>query len=130
MAGVSLRYPRLWKLLAWLLLLAVATVTLMPRPPRLDLPLLSWDKAQHFLAFAVLAWVFLQAWEGRHSLFWAVFLVVVGVGLELLQGLMGVRYMEFFDMLANSLGVLLGCLLWRTPAGQGFHFLEARLSRR
>jgi VanZ family protein len=126
---MKLRRPWLWKLLAWLLLLTVAIVTLMPRPPRLDLPLLSWDKAQHFLAYAILAWSFLQAWEGSHAVFWILFLVVVGVLLEVLQGLMGVRSMEVFDMLANSLGVLLGFLLWKTPAGRGFLFLEARLSR-
>ena len=126
---MKLRYPWLWKLLAWLLLLTVAIVTLMPPPPRLDLPLLSWAKAQHFIAYAVLAWSFLQAWEGRHTVFWILMLIVAGVLLEVLQGLMGVRIMETFDMLANSLGVLLGFVLWRTPAGQGFLFLEARLSR-
>jgi len=127
---MSLRYPWLWKLLAWLLLISVVALTLMPIPPSLDLPLLSWDKAQHFLAYAVLAWAFLQAWEDRHTLFWILFLVIVGVGLEVLQGLMGVRFMEFFDMFANSLGVLLGYLLWRSPAGRGFLYLDARLSRR
>jgi VanZ family protein len=127
---MSLRYPWFWKSLAWVLLLTVATATLMPSPPRIELPLLSWDKAQHFIAYAVLMWIFLQAWEGRHTLAWAILLVTVGVGLEILQGWMGVRFMEYFDMLANSLGVLLGYLAWRTPLGRGFHRIEAGLPGR
>ena len=125
---MTLRYPRFWQTLAWTLLLTVAVLTLMPRPPRVDLiPLLSWDKAQHFIAYAVLMWTFLQAWEGRHTLRWAVLLVLAGIGLELLQGAMGVRFLEYFDMFANSVGVALGYLVWRTPLGRGFRYIEASI---
>ncbi len=69
-------------------------------------------------------WAFLQAWEDSHVLRWATLLVALGVGLELLQGLMGVRFMEYFDMLANGLGVLLGYAARRTPLGRAFRRLE------
>jgi hypothetical protein len=104
------------------MLLTVATLTLMPSPPRIGA--ISWDKAQHSVAYAALMWTFLQAWEGRHTLRWAILLIAVGVGLELLQGLMGVRFMEVFDMMANGLGVLLGYGAWRTPLGRGFLRIE------
>jgi hypothetical protein len=104
------------------MLLTVATLTLMPSPPQVDL--LSWDKAQHSVAYAALMWTFLQAWEGRHTLRWAILLIAVGVGLELLQGLLGGRFMEVFDMMANGLGVLLGYGAWRTPLGRGFLGIE------
>ncbi len=124
---MSLRYTRIWKSLAWGMLLVVATLTLTPRPLQIDLPLLSWDKAQHSIAYAVLMWTFLQAWEGSHVPRWAILLLLAGVVLEILQGLMGVRFMEYFDMLANSLGVLLGYAAWRTPLGRGFRRIEASL---
>jgi hypothetical protein len=128
-AHMTLRYPRFWQTLAWMLLLTVAVLTLMPRPPRVDLiPLLSWDKAQHFVAYAVLMWTFLQAWEGRHVSRWVTLLVLVGVGLEMLQGAGGIRVLEYFDMFANSLGVALGYLVWRTPLGRGFHLIEASIA--
>ena len=126
-AATSLRYTRFWKSLAWGMLLVVATLTLTPRPLQIDLPLLSWDKAQHSIAYAALMWTFLQAWEGSHVLRWAILLLLAGVVLEILQGLMGVRFMEYFDMLANSLGVLLGYAAWRTPLGRGFRRIEASL---
>ena len=121
-AVTSLRYSRFWKSLAWAMLLTVATLTLVRTPP--GLPLLSWDKAQHSIAYAALMWTFLQAWEGSHVLRWAILLLLAGVVLEILQGLTGVRLMEYFDMLANSLGVLLGYAAWRTPLGRGFLRIE------
>jgi len=42
----------------------------------------------------------------------AVFLVM-GVGLEILQGMSGIREYEVLDMLANALGVLSGWLAAR-----------------
>ena len=118
---MSLRYTRFWKSLAWGMMLTVAILTLMPKPPRVNLPLLSWDKAQHSIAYAALMWTFLRAWEGSHVLRWAIFLLVAGVALEILQPLIGVRFMEYSDMLANSLGVLLGYAAWHTtPLGRRF----------
>jgi hypothetical protein len=122
LAGESLRYTRLWKFLAWAMVVAVATLSLTLSPPQINLIL--WDKAQHTIAYSVLMWTFLQAWEGSHVLRWVTLLLTVGVGLELLQGVMGVRLMEYFDMLANGLGVLLGYAAWRTPLGQGFRRIE------
>lgn len=126
---MSLRYAWFWKSLAWGMLLTVAILTLMPTPPQVNLPLLSWDKAQHSIAYAALMWAFLQAWEGGHVQRWAILLLVVGVGLEILQGLIGVRFMEYSDMLANSLGVLLGYAAWRTPLGRGFRCIETSIPR-
>ena len=126
---MSLRYAWFWKSLAWGMLLTVAILTLMPTPPQVKLPLLSWDKAQHSIAYAALMWTFLQAWEGSHVRRWAILLLVAGVGLEILQGLMGVRFMEYSDMLANSLGVLLGYAAWRTPLGRGFRRIETSIPR-
>ena len=127
-ASLGLRYTRVWKSLAWGMLLTVATLTLIPTPLQIRVPFLSWDKAQHSIAYAALMWTFLQAWEGSHIRRWAILLLASGVGLEILQGMMGVRFMEYTDMLANSLGVILGYGVWRTPLGRGFRRIEMSFS--
>lgn len=118
----SLRYPPFWKSLACVMLATVVALTLMPSP---RVMLLSWDKAQHCITYAVLLWTFLQAWEGRYAVRWGVAFIVTGVGLEIAQGFMGLRFMEYSDMIANSLGVLIGYAVWRTPLGQVFLRIEA-----
>ncbi len=48
-------YLHIWQTLGWILLTLVLVLSLMPHPPKLDLPrLLAWDKAQHALAYASL----------------------------------------------------------------------------
>jgi len=126
---MTLRHPLFWKLLAWSLLATVVFLTLTPRPPKVSMVLLSWDKAQHFLAYMVLTWLFAMAWEGRRLIAWMAFLLCVGVTLEWLQGAMGIRVMELWDMLANSIGVGLGWLISRTPLRFTLVWLESRLVR-
>lgn len=71
--------------------------------PSVDL----WDKAQHALAYFVLA--LLGAWAFPALMPLAVALVLLGVGIEVLQGTMGLgRQGDPLDGLANTLGVLAG----------------------
>jgi glycopeptide antibiotics resistance protein len=50
--------------------------------------------------------------------------VVMGVGIEILQGMGGFRYFEYTDMLANSTGVLIGWGLAHTRMGRVLLSLE------
>ncbi|MBA4382695.1 MAG: hypothetical protein C0406_09035, partial [Sideroxydans sp.] len=50
--------------------------------------------------------------------------VVMGVGIEILQGLSGYRYFEYADMLANTTGVLIGFGLAHTWMGRILNKLE------
>lgn len=84
--------------------------------------LLAWDKAQHMIAYAVLMWWFRQAFAGWIR--WFVFLTLLGVGLECVQGLTAYRYFEYGDMVANTLGVILGLVLAATPLGRTLAWLE------
>lgn len=54
-------------------------------------------------------------------------LILYGVLLELLQGLTGYRMMDSMDMLANSLGVVTGLLVWLTPLPRWLRDVEIRL---
>jgi VanZ family protein len=93
----------------WLFWPALAVVTwgeLTPHPPTIEIG--QWDKAQHFTAYFGLALLATLGWGLRRSL-WVVFLAVVllGGGLEVLQGLLG-RDAAWLDQLANTLGALAG----------------------
>lgn len=105
---------RLWQVIGWCLVAVVAWLSLTPSPPEPP-SLLEWDKAQHAVAYAVLMLWFRQAFT-RHWR-WPLFLVVLGIGLELGQGFTELRMLEPLDMLANAVGVGIGLALARTPLG-------------
>ena len=68
------------------------------------------DKAQHFFAFLVISGLGRLGWPTAG---WgiALALVIVGGGIELLQGMPFIdRDMNFLDWLADSVGVLAGIL--------------------
>lgn len=120
-----LRFAWLWRVTAWLLLAAVVIMSLIPGPP--SPPVLTWDKSQHALAWGLLAWWFLQAWEGRRPFGWCLFLLAVAATVELLQGTTGYRTSDWLDMLANAVGVAIGFSLWYTPLGGALHWIEGRV---
>ena len=105
---------RFWQVIGWCLVAVVAWLSLTPSPPEPP-SLLEWDKAQHAVAYAVLMLWFRQAFT-RHWR-WPLFLVVLGIGLELGQGFTELRMLEPLDMLANAVGVGIGLALARTPLG-------------
>lgn len=102
-----------WRAAALIMALTVAVLSLMPSPPTPP-GFLAWDKAQHALAYAVLAWWWLQCWprQGRWILLG---LIGFGVGLEGVQAVAPQRMLEMGDMLANAIGVVAGAgvLRWR-----------------
>ena len=121
-----LAFARLWRTVAWLLVIAVIIVTLVPKPPQIGGT--GWDKTDHLLAYGVLMWWFRQAFDKRWR--WPLGLIALGVGLEILQGWFGYRYLELGDMVANSLGVAAGWLLTLTPLGGVIAWLDNRLDQR
>lgn len=124
-ADNRLLLPRLWQAVGWLLVAAVTILSLIPAPPE---PLLLWDKASHLLAYATLMLWFRQAFSPRVR--WILFLVALGVVLELIQGWLGYRDLEFTDMLANTLGVAGGLGLAKTSLGSLVTWLDSAWGRR
>jgi hypothetical protein len=113
--GRPLRYRLLWQGLGWAMVALVVWLSLTTHPPKPP-SFLGWDKAQHTLAYAGLMFWFRQAFR-RHWR-WPVFLLGLGLGLEVLQGLGGVRTADWHDMVANSLGVAVGLgLAWTRLGG-------------
>lgn len=82
-------------------------LSLTPSPPQVDFS--HGDKLGHFIAYGLLMlWFSLLYLKKMTRILYGVGFIAMGVGLEFLQGELGYRTYEVFDMYANTLGVLLG----------------------
>ena len=115
---------KVWLGFGWLWIVLVCYLSLMPHPPE-PVPFKGVDKLEHLLAYAGLMLWFCQVYV-THAARISVLagLVVLGVGIEVLQGLGGYRYFEYADMLANTGGVLIGWGLAHTRMGRAILMLE------
>jgi VanZ family protein len=94
----------------WAWAAAIVWLSLTPAPPDLDVAY--GDKLGHFAAYGLLMFWFAQLYlERRTRILYAAAFVAMGIGLEFIQGQLGYRTYEVFDMYANALGVLLGWAL-------------------
>lgn len=107
----ALNYRTLWLLLGWALILTIVYLSLSPHPPQI-MSIQFADKIGHTAAYtALMGWFTQFQISSRQKIRNALLFILLGVGMEILQGIGGVRYFEYADMLANSCGVLLGWLI-------------------
>ena len=91
----------------WAWAAAIVWLSLTPSPPQVDV--VYSDKLGHFAAYGLLMFWFARLYPAKGArIAYAVAFVAMGIGLEFLQGHLGYRTYEVFDMYANTLGVLLG----------------------
>ncbi|MEO8145359.1 MAG: VanZ family protein [Betaproteobacteria bacterium] len=91
----------------WLLAAIIVWLSLTPAPPRIDFE--QGDKLGHFLAYGSLMFWFCLLYGRRASrVAYGLLWIGMGVGLEFIQGQLGYRTYEVYDMYANALGVLIG----------------------
>jgi VanZ family protein len=96
-----------WLALGWVMVGAVVWLSLTPSPPKVDFE--QSDKLGHLLSYGALMFWFSQLYTGRKTrTLYAAGFAAMGVALEFVQGQLGYRTYEVFDMCANALGVLLG----------------------
>ena len=102
---------RLWQVLLGALALAICWLAFSPAPP--PAADTGWDKANHALAFAVLAVTAeLAFWPWtRRRWFTALGLLAFGGFIELVQTQIPERTGEWPDLLADGSGIALGLLL-------------------
>ena len=123
-----LKLARCWYAMGGGLLLLVAVASLMPVP---EVALGVGDKTSHFLIYGVLAgWFCLLARSLPGLLGTLLALTVFGMLVEVAQGMTGYRYAEWGDVLANSLGCLLGSLAYLPPLRRGFSRIDQALAAR
>ena len=110
-----LRRLQRWALLAYGALLLLTSLLPSNRLPRIPdwSDLFSPDKVAHFLAYGIFALLlsldFRARYGKRAALYAILFAAAFGALIEVLQGVMNLgREMDAVDMVANSLGALLG----------------------
>lgn len=133
---LPLRYARRWRVAGGVLLVGVLAATLMPavwlwpnkvRMLRLFLEIDKW--------FHILSFVFLAVWfsgQYRRADYWRIGagLLAFGVFIEACQRMVTYRSAEWWDIVADGAGILVGLLIALAGAGGWSQRLEMRLSTR
>ncbi len=123
----ELRYRRMWFGVGVLMALVVLVVCLVPGQNLPDVRLS--DKSEHVLAFLLLSFWFGSIVVRRDLLWLVVALVAFGGLIELAQGAMHLgREADLRDLLADTVGVLLGQALALTPLGRWARWIERQLA--
>ena len=124
----KLKFFKLWFTLGWLLVGLVIFFSLSPSQQ--DATLFSHsDKFLHIFSYAFIMFYFgcIYLPERTYRRLGVGF-ILMGFVLELIQGLIGYRTMEYLDMLANLTGVLIGWLLSKTTLSAALVYAESRLA--
>jgi len=109
------------------LIATVLTLSLMPIEADLGE---NRDKLGHFLAYGTLMfWFGMLIPTPRRQLVIASAFCAMGAGVEFLQDLTPYRSFELADMLANSIGVLIGWSIVLTPLKHSLAWIEALIFR-
>ncbi len=119
-----LRHPWVWLGLGWAFISFAVVVSLMPgtKLPPTGVS----DKFEHALAYVLLTVWFTGMYS--RSAYWRIglSLFLLGIGIEIAQGLMPFgRQPDFRDVVANSLGILLGLGIALSGVGGWAQRIEA-----
>ena len=95
----------IWRWAFFTCALAVLVLALIPSPP----PMITtgWDKSNHLLAFAVMAWLGCRAFPQR-VVATLLSLLAYGALIEVLRVFTPSHVASWLDLLADSLGILAG----------------------
>ena len=122
----ELRFIRLWLAIGFLLVGVVCFLTLTPSPPDMD-DFPEGDKIGHFAAYsAMMLWFGLIYLRGKRYMRVGLAFIVMGVALELIQGMLDYRSFSYLDMGANACGVMIGWLLARTRLADALVYVEGK----
>lgn len=104
----ALRFTALWYGLGWLLIATIVYLSLTFHPPE-PLHFVGADKVEHVVAYiGLMMWFSQLQLTYRQRLRNAILFMLMGVAIEFLQGMGGVRQFEYADMAADCCGILLG----------------------
>lgn len=116
-AHPELKLRLLWLTIGYALVALVVYLSLTSNPVDTGLIFPYQDKVFHAFAYFVLMAWFAQIYHDRfHRNMIAVMFLIMGVTLEYLQSFDPNRFYEYGDMVANTMGVVIGLLLALTGA--------------
>ncbi|WP_323757731.1 VanZ family protein [Roseivirga sp.] len=110
-----------WASLSWAIVLAV--LMLLPQDSFPESKLLSYDKIAHLGVFGILSFLVLLGkrnnknkvrLENKYLLSSLTICVVYGLVLELLQSVVPGRMTDIYDLLANTIGAIVGVVVFST----------------
>jgi VanZ family protein len=108
---LTLRHPRLWLMIGWILVVLAFIASLVPRR---DLPEFGGvsDKLEHIVGYGVLTLWFAGIYPKSRYPMIGVALLAMGIVIELVQGAMNIgRQADLRDVYANTLGIVSGMTL-------------------
>jgi VanZ family protein len=122
----ALRLAPLWWVIGWGLVLFISYATLAPEQYVPDLHL--WDKLEHATAFfGMTCWFAGVVRRSRYPIL-AVWMLIFGAAIEILQGVMGLgRDMDFWDWVADAVGVSVALALVYLGLGRWTEYAERLL---
>ncbi len=127
---VPLRYRHAWVVLFWLLVVVIATTSLLPMESLPGAPP-GVDKLEHLLAYFSLAFLGIGLVSQRGLATVVVFILALGAGLEVAQGLLAAgRIADWIDLAANAVGVGLAAWLGRHGCAGWVARVEERITGR
>ncbi|HUO67732.1 MAG TPA: VanZ family protein [Gammaproteobacteria bacterium] len=109
---LPLRYPYVWLLLGWLLVIGVVVGSLLPGPIIKEITPAVNDKVEHFSAYFVLMMWFGGLYPRAKHLSVAGALLFLGIALDVLQGVATTtRTFDLLDIAADAVGILVALAL-------------------
>lgn len=125
---MMLRYFNIWLAIGWAMVITLCYFSLISNPPEFNVEFKYFDKVRHFIAYFILMFWFSQLYKtNKTRFFYVVFLIAMGTVLEVLQGIGGVRYFEYYDILANSLGVAIAWFITKRKFNNLLLYVENRI---
>ena len=109
---LPLRYPRVWLVLGWLLVLGVLVGSLLPGPVMRQVTPPVSDKLLHFGSYFVLMTWFAGLYPRTKHVRVGAALLALGIALDILQGTATrTRSFELLDIAADALGIIVALAL-------------------
>ena len=110
----GLRFSGVWRFIAFLNIGIIIVLSVIPGPEHIG-DIFGLDKILHIFAYGfTMFWCSICYPERKYILVFSSGLILMGIVLEIVQGLTGYRMLSVYDMTANSIGVFSGWVLART----------------
>ena len=118
-----LKYKKLWLSIGYGLVALIIQQTLTASPAGISYNFS--DKFLHVFGYFVLMGWFVQIYQAPvMRMVLALLFIAMGIALEYLQGLSGIRQYEVNDMIANGLGVVIAWTVAFTPFSKILQYVD------